>query len=394
MSKTRDESLQQSLSESMNIRPFALERYFAEHEFSAEYLLSCSDCESLKMNQLIESAAPETKSLWDRLSLGYTESLGLPQLREEISGLYRNITADQIMTIVPEEGIYIAMRALLKKGDHIICTYPGYQSLYELARTIGCHISFWKPRLIHGEWRFSLDDIEESFSSNLRMLVVNFPHNPTGATITAQDAERIAALAEKNDSLVFSDEMYRFLEYDADKRPPSLADLSKKCISLSGMSKSFSLPGLRIGWLAVSDPKILQLLAGYKDYTTICSSAPSEILAIMGLQDRANILKRNMRIIADNLKIIDDFTREHPGYLYCPKPKAGPIAFCQLTVDASASEICRKALEEKSVMALPASIYDYPDHYFRAGLGRKNFPQAFAEFTEVLIENYHGSGIN
>ena len=117
----------------MNLKPFKLERYFANYEFSAKYLLSSSDCDGLLQSDLLKLADSETKALWDNLTLGYTDSLGNPLLRTEIAKLYQNISPDDCLVGAPEEGIYITLNSILQKGDNIICTFPGYQSSYEIA---------------------------------------------------------------------------------------------------------------------------------------------------------------------------------------------------------------------------------------------------------------------
>src|SRR5512137_1309605 len=122
----------------MSISPFKLERYFAQHEFTAKYLLSASDCESLSLHELLQLADPDSLRLWNELKLGYTESPGHPLLRAEVSRLYRNITPDDVLIAVPEEAIFIAMQTLLKPGDHVVTLVPAYQSLYEIARALGC----------------------------------------------------------------------------------------------------------------------------------------------------------------------------------------------------------------------------------------------------------------
>ncbi len=144
----------------MKIKPFKLERYFAEYEFSVKYLLSSSDCDGLKQAELLKLADTETRKLWDNLTLGYTESLGHPLLREEVAGMYQGISVNDCLIITPEEGIFIAMNAILGKGDHVICTFPGYQSLYQIAESIGCEITKWKPEEENG-WRFDPDFLEQ-----------------------------------------------------------------------------------------------------------------------------------------------------------------------------------------------------------------------------------------
>jgi aspartate/methionine/tyrosine aminotransferase len=139
------------------IAPFKLERYFARHEFKARYLLSASDCEALSMKELLALADEDGLARWQSLSLGYTESLGLPVLRSEIARLYQAVPAEHILTLTPEEGIYIAMQALLKPGDHVICLFPAYQSLYEIARSIGCEVTPWMLRPDGDRWRLDFE---------------------------------------------------------------------------------------------------------------------------------------------------------------------------------------------------------------------------------------------
>ena len=227
----------------MKIQPFQLERYFAQYEFSAPYLLSPSDCEPFTLEELLALSGPETRKLWDNLWLGYTESRGLPALREEAAALYEHITPEDFLILTPEEGIFIAMNVLLNPGDHVIATFPGYQSLYQLAESLGCSVSRWMPRMQEGQVFFDVNDLENLVREDTRLLVFNFPHNPTGALPTAEEYRRILALAEDRGLYVFSDEMYRFLEYDPRDRLPSASDLYPNAVSLFGVSKSFCPAG-------------------------------------------------------------------------------------------------------------------------------------------------------
>ncbi|MGB5845242.1 MAG: aminotransferase class I/II-fold pyridoxal phosphate-dependent enzyme, partial [Anaerolineales bacterium] len=152
----------------MEIAPFQLERYFAKYEFSARYLLSSSDCESLSMKELLEMADAEIKNMWEQLKLGYTESWGHPLLREEIAQIYQGFDQAEVLVVVPEEGIYLLMHAVLQAGDHVICTYPGYQSLYEIARSIGCEVSTWEPDEKQG-WSFPIDELAEKMRANTKL---------------------------------------------------------------------------------------------------------------------------------------------------------------------------------------------------------------------------------
>lgn len=368
----------------MQIRPFKLERYFAKYEFSAPYLLSPSDCESLSLQELLDWAESEGLELWERLGLGYTESQGHPLLRREIAQLYQNIASEEVLVVAPEEGIFIAMNTLLERDDHVVVMSPAYQSLYEIARALGCQVSGWAVDATEKGWRLDIDSLERCIMSKTRLLVVNFPHNPTGYLPSRRDLEAIVGLARRYDLYLFSDEMYRLLEYEPAHRLPAVCDLYEKGISLSGLSKTFSTPGLRVGWLATRDKAVLNEFFLFKDYTTICSSAPSEVLGIMVLRAKDAIVQRNLDIIRRNLEVAERFFAENDDWFAWLRPQAGSVAFPCLTAEMPVEKFCQDVLEQQGVMIVPGSIFEFPGNYFRLGLGRRNLPQALERVREYV----------
>lgn len=368
----------------MQLNPFKLERYLANYEFSAPYLLCCSDCQPLGRKELLDMADEESLELWENLSLGYTDCLGHPLLREEIARLYDPLTLEDVLVLCPEEGIFIAMNALLKAGDHVIVTFPGYQSLYEIARSRGCEVTRWLPGEQEEGWRFDVDFLEGAVRANTRLIVVNFPHNPTGALPSKDDFQRIVEIARAKDIYLFSDEMYRFLEYDETDRLDPPCTIYDKAISLCGMSKSFALAGLRLGWLATRDKELLERCLLLKDYTTICSSAPSEILGLMALRAGDRIVSRNREIIGNNLALLEDFFSRHPGLFTWRQPAAGPITLVRTAIAGGAEKFCDDLVTQKGVLLLPSRVYDYGDGHFRIGFGRSNLTQALPLLEEYL----------
>jgi aspartate/methionine/tyrosine aminotransferase len=367
----------------MNIKPFKLERYFAEYEFSVKYLLSSSDCDGLVQAELFKLADNETRKLWDGLTLGYTESLGHPLLRDEISKMYQDIAPGDCLVVVPEEGIFIAMNAILGKGDHVICTFPGYQSLYEIAEGMGCEITKWKPEEKNG-WRFDPDFLAREIKPNTKLIIVNFPHNPTGYLPPKEDFRRIVDIARKHGIYLFSDEMYRYLELNADDRLPSACEVYEKAISLFGMSKTFGMAGARIGWVVTRDRELYQKMTVLKDYTTICSSAPSEILSIIALRTKEKIIETHIKRINRNLDLLDNFFSEFKDMFEWVRPKAGTIGFPRLITGADSAGFCQEVVKEANIMILPSTVYDYDNKHFRLGFGRENMPETLERFSEYL----------
>jgi aspartate/methionine/tyrosine aminotransferase len=374
----------------MNISPFKLERYFAEYEFKVKYLLSPSDCEGLSMSELLGMADSDSLAMWNGLLLGYTESSGHPALRREVSRLYQTTRPDDVVIAVPEEAIFIAMNTLLRPGDHVVSVFPAYQSLYELAAALGCEVTRWMFELVDGEWRLDLNRLEQSLTDRTRLLVLNFPHNPTGYLPSRAELDAIITLARKHSVYIFCDEMYRLLEHDPARRLPAMCDLYEKGISLSGLSKSFALPGLRIGWLATREPALVEKWLAFKDYTTICNSAPGEVLAIMALRAKEAIVARNLGIVQANAKLAEEFCAEHGGHLRWIRPHGGSIAFPQWLAAKPVEVFCKEILDQNGVMIVPGSIFDYPaqlndrGQHFRVGLGRRNLPEVLERVRDYL----------
>jgi aspartate/methionine/tyrosine aminotransferase len=379
----------------MRISDFKLERFFAAHEFTARYLLSASDCEALTLAELLELADAETFGLWRDLQLGYTESAGHPLLRAAAAQLYDGITADDLLIAAPEELIFIAMNVLLAPGDHVIATFPGYQSLYEVAAALGAEVTRWPLQPAADGWRLDLGALEESITPATKLLVVNFPHNPTGFLPARAELDAIIGLARRRGLHVFSDEMYRLLEHGAAGPLPSVADLYERGIALSGLSKSFALPGLRIGWLATHDRDFLARAVAFKDYTTICNSAPSEILGLVALRARAQIVARNRTIIRENLARAEQFFVAHADRFRWLPPQAGSVAFPQLTTGQPVADFCREVLERRNLMILPGDVFDFGGNHFRIGLGRRNFGTALGVLAGCLTGvRGQGSGVS
>jgi|WetSurMetagenome_2_1015567.scaffolds.fasta_scaffold185571_2 aspartate/methionine/tyrosine aminotransferase len=371
--------------------PFALERFFARHEFSARYLLSASDCQGPGMAGLVAGADGELRARWEGLGLGYTESQGLPELRAEIAGLYEHVDPEQVVVAAPEEALFLTMNALLASGDHVISTFPGYQSLYEVARSIGCRVDLWEPEE-SSAWRFDPGRLEALLRPDTKLVVWNFPHNPTGALPSAGDFGRMLDAVTRAGAWLFSDEMYRLLEPAPEMRLPAAVDLYERAVSLAGMSKAFGLAGLRIGWIASRDREFVDRVKSLKDYTTICSSAPSELLALMGLRAGEAILATHVARIERNCQAAAAFFDRHPHRFAWVPPQAGTVCFPRLkcpgaTGAPGAAAFCARLLERTGVLLLPSTVYGYEDSHFRLGLGRDDFSAGL----EVL-EGYLAAG--
>ena len=331
----------------MQLKPFRIERYYAQHEFSTRYMLSSSDCQSRTIAELL-AFEPDAERRLHETWCGYTESSGSAELREAIAALYERAGADDVIVCsCAEEGIFLLYHALLAAGDHAIVETPCYESALELARSTGAAVSEWR-RTFAGAWAHDLDALRAALSPATRVLYVNQPHNPTGTLMERATFEAVAELAA--------------------------CDLLPAGVSLGSISKSYGLPGLRLGWLVTRDRGLRQRLLALKDYTTICSSAPSEVLTALGLRHRERLLQRNLELVARNLALVERFFGRHADSFQWVRPTASPIGFPRVTGLGDVDALCVR-LAGAGVLLLPGSVYDVPDHV-RVGFGRGNLPEA------------------
>jgi aspartate/methionine/tyrosine aminotransferase len=365
----------------MDVRPFRIERYYARHEFTTRYMLSSSDCESRTIESLLElepDAHARLLSTW----CGYTESPGAPELRLAIAGLYERIEPDEvIVTSCAEEGIFLLYHALLSAGDHAVVETPCYESALELVRSTGAEVNPWHRRYEEG-WAHDVEALERLVRPATRVLYVNQPHNPTGTLMGRATFERIVELAQTHGIVLFSDEVYRELEHDPKHRLPAACDLDERAVSLGSISKSYGLPGLRLGWLVTRDPALREAIMRLKDYTTICSSAPSEVLTALALRNRHGVLERNLGIVLRNLPLVEEFFARHSESFEWVRPHAGPIGFPRVRGVGDIERFCER-LAGHGVLLLPGSVYDEPEHV-RVGFGRANLPEALAALESAL----------
>jgi aspartate/methionine/tyrosine aminotransferase len=374
----------------MRLADFELERFFARHEFSAPYLLCASDVEGYPMADLLALADGETRALWDGLRLGYTESAGHPLVRAAIAALYEDVTPDEVLVFAgAEEAIFVTANVALSPGDHAIVVWPAYQSLHEVARSVGADVSLHELHESEG-WAIDIARLRGQLTPRTRLIVVNAPHNPTGMLADEATLRSLVHLAADAGATLLSDEVYRFLERDPADRLPAGVDLGRHVVSLGVMSKSFALAGLRIGWLATHDGALLERAVRLKDYTTICSSAPSEILALIALRAREAVLARSRSIVEANLALLDPFFDRWVGTVSWIRPRGGSIGFPRLRAGLDVERFADELLGTEGVLIAPGSVFGHPGNHFRLGFGRTDMAAALERFESYLSRSQPG----
>lgn len=369
----------------MKIAPFETEQFFALYEFNTPYQLCNSDCESLSMTELLELAgvAPE-QFLGERL--GYTDPRGRAPLRQAIAARHPGLSPDDVVMLgAPVEGIYLAARALLEPGDEVVVLAPAYDALVNLFEHVAGpgQVHKWRFRSERGRWDLRFEDLLELVSSRTRLLVVNFPHNPTGFLPPPDLQRQIVDLAERLDIWLFSDEMYHGLVHSGTPAIPSAAELSPRTVALSGLSKTHGLPGLRCGWLLLRDPELRERVMNWKYYTSICSPVPSEALALAAVQVADVLRLRNVARIERNLEAAEAFFSRWPKLFDWRRPQAGSTALVGFDVP-SVNALSRRLATEEGLLIQSAAMLGGDDSQMRIGLGREGFAGALQHFETWL----------
>ena len=370
----------------MHIAPFATEQYFALYEFSTPHMLSSSDCETMAVSELLALAGMTLDELGE-LRLGYTESQGHPELRAAVAAGYDQVSPEQVVVLTsPVEGIYLVMRTLLEPGDEVVVLTPAYDALKNMAEHVTGRVRTWELTPAADGWQLDFEALERMVGDQTKLIVVNFPHNPTGYLPTRAEFQALIDLCARHGTWLFNDEMYRGLEFGPTAALPSAADLYERAVVLSGLSKTHGLPGLRAGWLLIRDEPTRQALLNWKYYTTICPAGPTEHLALAALAAGAPIVARNKARIRENIALAEPFFQRWPDLFTWRPPQAGSIAFVGLDVP-SATDYCHDLARTAGVLLLPGACMGYEDRYVRFGFGRSSFSTALGHYEAYLEGN-------
>jgi aspartate/methionine/tyrosine aminotransferase len=367
----------------MQITPFRIEEYMGKYEFSAKYLLSSSDAESQTVQELL-ALEPGAHDDFLKLWCGYTESPGAPWLREVLATIYQQIHSDHLVVVAAaQEAIFLFYHALLTSKDHAIVETPCYESALTLPKSTGAAVSEWRRKAENG-WAHDIAALERLIRPNTRTIYINTPHNPTGLLMQPQIFRRVLELAAQHGIYVFSDEVYREMEHDPATRLPAACDFYERAVSLGSVSKTYGLPGLRLGWLACRDAAFLQKIVSLKHYTTICASAPSEFLTALAMRHRQRFIERNRQLVLKNIKLLSDFFARRSDLFSWVRPNASTIGFARLHAQEDVQKFCENLVQESGVLLLPGTVYDEPGH-IRFGYGRRNMPESLAKLESWLV---------
>ena len=349
-----------------------LEIWFDDYQFEVKYDVGESAVKFLTVSDL-------DIDLQDvRLRYGY--HMGQPRLRALIAEAYPSLDREQIaVTVGAAEANFAVVSAILNPGDHVIVEHPNYPSLYDVPRSLGCNVSLFTLQY-KDRFRPDLDKLERMVTPETKLISFTHPNNPTGSVMSESDLHRLVDFVEEMDIFLMFDETYWEMDF-AHSLPPA-ATLSDRVISISTMSKSYGLPGIRIGWAATKNQGILDAILAIREQVTICNNALGETIAMHVLERKGAFLKQAQAHIEKNRQIVSRWMdeQEHFEWVY---PEAGVVSFPRIKpgVQVDPEQLYRLLVEKYKTFAVPGRCFEMDNRHFRLGFG------ATSEEIEIGLQN-------
>ncbi len=339
----------------MKIEPFGVEIWMDEWETRCAYNLAETCVESLTIAELLQLAGRNSDDLSELLGMKMTYGAirGSDRLRDAICGLYDRQKRENIIVTHGTIGANMLVhKTLVERGDKVVAVVPTYQQHYSIPASIGAEVSQVHLRAENG-YLPDLDELRAAATPGTRLIAINNPNNPTGAVMDRAFLLEIAEVARAAGAWLLCDEVYRGTGQDGSGMTEAVADLYEKGISTAGMSKAFSLAGLRLGWIA-GPPDLIEAVSVHRDYDTISVGMIDDHFAALALENRDKVLARSQAITRGNLAVLEEWVNGEPRISWI-KPSAGTTALLHYDFDMPSREFCVKLLQETGVMFTPGS---------------------------------------
>ncbi|MFB9770016.1 aminotransferase [Lactiplantibacillus modestisalitolerans] len=366
----------------MQIAGFGVEAWLNEHEREATTDISQSSVAALTLGQVAaldgdDGQALATQLQTVRLDYGWIE--GSPEFKRLVSSQYQHVPAANVLQTNGATGAnQLAIYSLIEPGDHVIALYPTYQQLYDIPKSLGAQVDYWRLHEERG-WLPTLAELKQLIRPDTKMILLNNAMNPTGALLDEAMLRQVVALARSVGAYVLADEVYQPLD---DTPFTSVADLYEHGIAVNSLSKTYSVPGIRIGWVATPDATLADRFRKYRDYTMICGGVVSDRLAVQVLRHREKILARNRQIMTTNLAIVKKWVAAEPR-AQMVFPRGVPVSCVALDIPLDDETFCLRLLRDTGVLLVPGSRFDLPGH---ARLGYCTDAQALQRGLRLLSD--------
>lgn len=343
----------------MKIQDFGVEQWMNAYETKAVYNLGETCVSPFSIKTLIDTTGGDVESFCNKLlntRLTYGAIEGASTLKKEISSLYKDISLAEIVTNHGAIGSNsLVINTIVEPGDEVIVVTPTYQQMQSIPEALGAVTKFLhlKPE---NKYLPDVEELKSLVNEKTKLIVVNNPNNPSGSLMDKNGLINIVNIAKVAGAYILCDEVYRNLTQQ-DGYNYSIVDLYEKGISTSSFSKVFSLAGIRLGWVATHDQKLIKQFLSHRDYSTISCGVIDEMIGTYALQHKDIILERNKAIIRKNLKILEQWVEAEP-HISWYKPQAGTTTLLYYDFDIGSREFCDRLMNEYKTLLVPGSCFD------------------------------------
>ena len=376
----------------MKIDIFKTEEWMNKYEKDAMYDMTCTCVNSFSLNEFFKFTNTDFSKFMNT-TLDYGDITGSEELKDLIANLYLNKTADNVTVTVGTIGAnQLVCLSLLEKDDEVICVIPTYQQHYSIPKQLGARVKLLKLRE-ELNWHIDFDDLKALITDKTKMIIINNPNNPTGSVMSYFELQELVSIADKYGIYILSDEVYRGLNhYDTDNKL-SVADIYDRGISTSSMSKTYSLAGIRVGYV-VANKELINEINHQRQYNTISVSRIDDYIACIALRNRDKIIKRNLETVQKGKRLLLDWVNSTEG-VDVVEPKAGTTAFLKYDFDINSTEFSEKLFKDTGVLFLPGDAFEFDKHLRIGYCGEfENLKEGLAITAKWTEKNYKLIGIN
>jgi len=373
----------------MKLKPFELERNQSLWEHEVEINLTESGVSPVTLGELLDD--PRVRPDLFDLKLGYTQTNGTIELREKISSDYKGTSPENILaTNGGAEANFVAAWYLLHEStdrDELVVLLPNYMQLYGVWKNLGGRVKPFHLKMTGRGWEPDIEELEEAVTNRTAAIAICTPNNPTGAILDESQLKEIADITYDRNAWLLSDEIYRGAELDGPKAPTAF-DFSQKVMVTSSLSKVYGLPGLRLGWIATSDPQTTEEIWAYTDYTSICPSALSDHLARIALSPevKPRLEQRAKGLVGAQWHIVKEWLDEHTDLIEAVPPKAAAMCFPRYDLDIKSLDLTDKLRTEKDVLVVPGAHFGM-ENFLRIGFGydEQKLREGLRRIADLLV---------